>query len=204
VVVVDLRRQAAPPELEAAPQRGGEERETGSAKDFGRVLASFSRDTASAGESPRPAAGGQSAPGLWRSVQERLVPEIVQRTGIILRDGGEGEIRLVLRPEHLGSVRIRLHLGESSLEGRIVVDNYNVKELLEANLEQLKTALRQEGYASANIDVSVSGDETRREASRNETGPLTAAAGSRAEEFERAAPLAWEAGLGFTTVNLFV
>ena len=202
VVVVDLRRQAPTPETEAARQRGGEERETGAAKDFGRVLAG--RDSAFTGESPRPVAAGQSPPGLWRSVQERLLPEIVQRTGIILRDGGEGEIRLVLRPEHLGSVRIRLHLGESSLEGRIVVDNYNVKELLEANLEQLKTALRQEGYASANIDVSVSGDGTRGEAGRNETGLELAGAGRQASEFERTAPLAWEAGLGFTTVNLFV
>jgi flagellar hook-length control protein FliK len=94
-------------------------------------------------------------------------------------------------------VRIRLHLGESSLEGRIVVDNSNVKELLDANMEQLKSALRQEGYASANIDVTVSGGGGERRGLDTGQG---AAAGRPAEEFQRATPAAWD--LGFTTVNL--
>jgi len=128
-------------------------------------------------------------------LQERLLPEIAHQAGIILRDGGEGEIRLVLKPEHLGSVRIRLHLGESSLEGRIVVDNSNVKELLESNLEGLKSALRQEGYATANIDVTVSGDGGRRR--QMEPDPWAVAERS-AGGFERLAAL----DLGFTAVNL--
>jgi flagellar hook-length control protein FliK len=133
------------------------------------------------------------------ALQERLLPEIVHQAGIILRDGGEGEIRLVLKPEHLGSVRIRLHLGESSLEGRIVVDNSNVKELLDANLEGLKSALRQEGYATANIDVTVSGDGGRRR--QLEPDPaLPAVADRSAGGFERAALAALD--LGFTAVNL--
>jgi hypothetical protein len=197
VVVVDLRARPAETEQQA------ENRKLENApRSFERTLL----EAADAG--PREARPGAAA-GLTRSpaslpgsvFQERLLPEIVQHAGIVLRDGGEGEIRLVLKPEHLGSVRIRLHLGESSLEGRIVVDNSNVKELLEANLEQLKSALRQEGYASANIDVTVSGDGDR----RREVDPgraLPALAARPAEEFERATPVMLD--LGFTAVNLFV
>jgi hypothetical protein len=135
------------------------------------------------------------------ALRERLLPEIVHQAGIILRDGGEGEIRLVLKPEHLGSLRIRLQLGESSLEGRIVVDNSNVKELLEAHLEQLKSALRQEGWASANIDVTLSGGGGDRRDLPPEPAPQ-AIAGRTAGEFERAVPASMELDLGFTAVNL--
>jgi hypothetical protein len=64
-------------------------------------------------------------------------------------------------------------------------------------LEQLKSALRQEGYASANIDVSVSGGRSQgREADSGQALP----AARPAEEFQRSTPLLWD--LGFTTVNL--
>jgi len=204
VFVVDLRRRATEagnsPEARQVAEPAG--RDTGS-HSFERVL--LAREAGAGVESPRDTQAGLprsptslSGSALPRSLQERLLPEIVQRASIVLREGGEGEIRLVLKPEHLGSVRIRLHLGESSLEGRIVVDNINVKELLDANLEQLKSALRQEGYASANIDVTVSGGgEGGGERRGLDTGQ-GAAAVRPAEEFQT--PTAWD--LGFTTVNL--
>jgi len=94
-------------------------------------------------------------PSLLRAFQERLIPEFVRHTGIILKEGGSGEIRLLLRPESLGSVRIRLALGETSLEGRIVVENSTVKDLVEASLDHLRQALRAGGFQSASLEVAV-------------------------------------------------
>ena len=193
VTVTDQR--TSEPEAHRETRRGSEQQDP--AARFERVLLR-GREAGPAAEAARGGPASQPS-ALPRSLQERLVPELVRHAGIILRDGGEGEIRLVLRPENLGSVRIRLQLGESSLEGRIVVDNRDVKELLDANLEQLKTALRQEGYASANIDVTVSGGRGE----RRDLGPLPPAASARrAEQFEASTPAFWD--LGSTTVNLFV
>jgi flagellar hook-length control protein FliK len=211
--VVDLRRQARPsgsePPVEAAARRPGAgeplEREAAGESAASLRGTGFERQLARAVREAPPQDSQQ--PPLFRALQERVIPQIVQRTGIILRDGGEGEIRLVLKPEHLGAVRVRLHLGESSLEGRIVVDNNIVKELLEANLEHLRDALRQEGFTSPNIEVSVGGGRPEDRAPEDREpagGPLPAAAGERAKEFEASTPLAWEAGLGYSTVNIWI
>jgi len=216
VFVVDLRRPARPSrgagpaeaQDEAASRRPASaepaEREPAGEKAGALKGTGFERQLARA---VREAPPQESQPPLLRALQQRVIPQIVQRTGIILRDGGEGEIRLVLKPEHLGAVRVRLHLGESSLEGRIVVDNNIVKELLEANLEHLRNALRQEGFASPNIEVSVGGGRGEgRAPSDGEPGDEApaAVAARRAREFEASAPLAWEAGLGYSTVNIWI
>ena len=212
VFVADLRRPARPgasePQAETVARRPGagepQEREA-SGEPAGLRGTGFERQLARAVREAAPQESQQ--PPLFRALQERLIPQIVQRTGIILRDGGEGEIRLVLKPEHLGAVRVRLHLGERSLEGRIVVDNNIVKELLEANLEHLRNALRQEGFASPNIEVSVGGGRPEgREPAEGEpdSEPPAVLAARPAREFEASTPLAWEAGLGYSTVNIWI
>ncbi len=135
------------------------------------------------------------------SFEERFIPEVVKQTGIILKEGGNGEIRLVLKPENLGSIRIRVTLSESSLEGRIVVDNNSVKELVESSLDNLRNALRLEGY-QANLEVSVG---HRRSWSGNEqaqTQPTGWLAGS-SEEFDKAIPLYLDMKPDFELVNIF-
>jgi flagellar hook-length control protein FliK len=133
--------------------------------------------------------------------EQRFIPEVVKQTGIILKEGGNGEIRLVLKPENLGSLRIRVALSESSLEGRIVVDNNSVKELVESSLDNLKNALRLEGYQT-NLEVSVGhrrswgGDE---QAQTRPTGWLA----SGSEEFDKAIPLYLDMKPDYELVNLF-
>jgi hypothetical protein len=197
VFVLDLR--SAEGENPGEPRRASAAPERAETSSFERALLARESGASGAGARSPGSVSGSALPGS--ALQERLLPEIVHQAGIILRDGGEGEIRLVLKPEHLGSVRIRLHLGESSLEGRIVVDNSNVKELLEAHLWELKSALRQEGYATANIDVTVSGDGGRRRELEPDPA-LPAVADRSAGGFERAIPASLELDLGFTAVNL--
>jgi len=148
------------------------------------------------------AAQRQGGPDLQRAFLERTIPEVVQRTQIILREGGEGEIRLVLKPESLGSVRVRLQIGDSHLEGRIIVENNSVKELFESGLDQLKTALKGEGFQTANLEVTVGQGNTNGQSPQGEL-PGGWAREAR-HEFERALPLLPELGAEDRLVNLVV
>jgi flagellar hook-length control protein FliK len=87
-------------------------------------------------------------------LRTQLPDAVARHTNILVRDGG-GEIRLVLRPESLGSVRINVTIENGSLEGRIFVENASVRDVIESNLASLRAALREEGFANAALDVSV-------------------------------------------------
>ena len=170
-------------------------------REFLTLLKGHSAERGDPG-SPQGGDGQKSAPSL-RTFQERLVPEVVRHTGIILREGGSGEIRLLLKPESLGAVRIRLSLGESSLEGRIVVENNTVKDLMEASLEHLKQALRAGGFQSAALEVTVGNRHNGHQAESPPSVVRVAGAGYR--ELEAAvAPLMELISLEPSLINLVV
>jgi flagellar hook-length control protein FliK len=97
-------------------------------------------------------------------LREMAGSELARSAGIILRNGG-GEIRLVLKPESLGSVRVRLNLSDNVIDGKIIVDNPAVKHVLEGSLDSLTRALSAEGFQTASLSVSVGGGgaDSRRE-----------------------------------------
>jgi len=127
--------------------------------------------------------------------------ELVRHSGIVLRDGG-GEIRLVLKPESLGSIRIRMNLVDNGIEGRIIVDSPAVKQALDGSVDALMKALTAQGFQTASLEVAVGGQGADRE--RQEAEPLPPVRRHSAERFERSVPGIEGLGLGDLLVNLFV
>ena len=103
------------------------------------------------------AAAGRSESPFSAYVREQLGSEVVKQTGIILKNGNRGEIRLVLKPEHLGRVRMRVELDHNRLSGKIFVDSSFVKESFEQGLEELYRAFRSNGYETGTFEVLVDG-----------------------------------------------
>ncbi|MDA8427329.1 MAG: flagellar hook-length control protein FliK, partial [Treponema sp.] len=81
--------------------------------------------------------------------------EIVKNAHIVLKDGDSGMIRLRLKPESLGDVKIELNLSDKNISGRIVVQSDEAKHAFERNLNDLADAFRQGGFESAKLEVSV-------------------------------------------------
>ena len=89
--------------------------------------------------------------------------EIVRQTKMILNDNNSGELRMVLKPERLGFVRIKLNLDDNNIVGRIIVDNNSIKEIFENNMENLLRNFRESGFSSASLEVSVGGGKNRQQ-----------------------------------------
>ena len=100
-----------------------------------------------------------STPAFQKMLSENMNTQIVKQSGIILRDNDQGEIRLVLRPEHLGKVRVRLQLNENQINGRIIVENAFVKEAFDQTLEDLYRAFRNSGFEAGALEVFVDGKQ---------------------------------------------
>ena len=162
-----------------------------------------------------PARRGGAAPAAGRSAQapragadplpqsrfqEVLRDEVVRHASVVVRDGGSGEIRLVLKPESLGEVRIRMKVVDDSIEGRIVVQTNEARELFRDNLASLEAALLEQGFDSARLDVSVSdGNRERPEPDRPVPAVTAVAAG---EELERTARTVLLVDVGTHAVDL--
>ena len=88
------------------------------------------------GENP-PAQGGPSQAFenlLARELHQNLNGDIVRHASIILRDGGEGTIRLSLKPESLGNVKIHLEMAENKIAGRIIVESNDALRAFEREI----------------------------------------------------------------------
>ncbi|GHV69940.1 hypothetical protein AGMMS49928_15070 [Spirochaetia bacterium] len=112
----------------------------------------------------RSAAGNISAPGrafedmLARELHQNLNGDIVRHASIILKDGGEGSIKLSLRPESLGNVKIRLEMADNKITGHIVLESNEALRAFEREIRSLEQAFRDSGFESANLDMSLASD----------------------------------------------
>ncbi len=109
---------------------------------------------------------------LLKDLKEKMNDRIVKESGIILKDGNAGEIKLILKPESLGKVRIRLNLDDNNLSGKIFVETSEVKEVFEQNLFNLEKAFSEKGFSMTSLDVFVGnkGKGDSREKEKNVSG----------------------------------
>jgi flagellar hook-length control protein FliK len=112
----------------------------------------------------------QATETLARRLNGELGRNIVRQARIMLQDADRAELRLIIRPPELGRVRIRLQLENGHIAGRILVDNGNVREVVEQNLSALQRAFEEAGLAMGDLEVST-GDardegDTNREPAR--------------------------------------
>jgi flagellar hook-length control protein FliK len=142
---------------------------------------------------------GLSTTDLQR-MSELLKNEIVKNTGIVLKTNNQGEIRLILKPETLGKVKINLNLNNNRIEGKILVENNIVREMVENSLQGLNHALMDEGFDAVSLHVSV--NDGKQETKEENTAGSRKKGGST--EFEKNIPLLTDSDLDYGLVNLMI
>ena len=84
--------------------------------------------------------------------------EIVERGKIVLRDGNIGEIRLQLKPAHLGNVQIQLKLNEQKkLQGDVVVSSQEAYEAFDEGMGELLASFRDAGFDASSFNLNWKG-----------------------------------------------
>jgi flagellar hook-length control protein FliK len=130
--------------------------------------------TASAGPEPAPAHRSQPAATAdapreapRQPVESEQVVRQVTRFIKVMVDAKQSEVRLNLHPEHLGHIAVKLVVGDGAIRANLVAQDMAVKAALEANLDQLKTRLADQGFQVEQVHVSVGSDSGHPQHSRH-------------------------------------
>lgn len=111
--------------------------------------------------------GGKTALPLHMSFEDALASElrgqlstnIVRDAVIIMRNGGEGVIRLALHPASLGDVKVRLQMTENKIMGRIIVESIEALRAFERELPVLEKAFKDSGFSEADLEMFLAQDD---------------------------------------------
>jgi flagellar hook-length control protein FliK len=137
-------------------------------------------------------------PELLMNVHDQIAREVALKVS-----PNVSEIRIMLKPESLGTVTVHVRMEEGSMVARIDVNQPNVRTALEANLPQLRETLSGKGIQMDRIDVMASTFSSSRESS-NPQHERPRPGLKRADDTE--AVESYEAGryLGYNTMDYLV
>ena len=143
-------------------------------------------------------------------VKAGVFEQIVQRAAVHVKND-QGEIRIDLKPEFLGHVRLQIVTENQQVTVRIHTELSMVRDMIESNIQQLKSDLQQQGLRVERVEVAVTDDPRQHPGRQAQTGAGRkghAAGGVEPAAAETSAGLRPEAsyrwGLGGqTTINMF-
>jgi hypothetical protein len=128
-------------------------------------VADMTVELGTGGGSPEPSEPGSAKTAgqafediLARELHQNLNGDIVRQASILVKDGGEGTIRLSLKPESLGMVKVRLEMAENKITGRIIVESNEALRAFEREIHSLEQAFRDSGFAGASLEMALAGD----------------------------------------------
>jgi flagellar protein FlbC len=95
---------------------------------------------------------------LHQQLKDFATGDVVRHARFVIKENAGGEIRLLLKPEQLGTVRVRLEVQDNRIAGRIIVENSTVRDAFEQTLSDLHRAFREAGLETGSLEVTVGED----------------------------------------------
>ncbi|MDR2510137.1 MAG: flagellar hook-length control protein FliK [Spirochaetaceae bacterium] len=136
---------------------------------------------------------------LARELHQNLNGDIVRHAQLMLKNGGEGTIRLSLRPETLGNVKIHLEMADNKVKGTIVVESAEALRAFEREISGMKEAFINSGFDGASLEMTLAdGGGEKNGAGRGEAETLgTFNTGYSAARYDEAVETVDEGGSYF-------
>jgi flagellar hook-length control protein FliK len=105
--------------------------------------------------------GAAITQALAQELNGALGTNIVQNASMVLRDGGAGLIRLNLKPETLGAVKVKLEMADNKVTGTITVQSEEAYKAFQQQVHGLEQSFRDQGFDNAQLNVTVGGQNAR-------------------------------------------
>lgn len=165
IEVIDQRKGDVYGGSSAAAQKGGSETPFGESSSQGGADLVLSLREGAGGSSERsegsPSGSKTSfADALARELRETYNGDIVKHASVVLKDGGDGLVRLALQPEALGSVKIKLEVADNKIAGRILVETEEALKAFGKELQSLEQAFVDGGFDGASLELALSSGDT--------------------------------------------
>ena len=91
---------------------------------------------------------------LQRTTEDNVMYQLTSKIQHLARSG-ETEIRIQLRPESLGEVKLAIRMEGDIVAARVQVENQQVKQIVESNLQSLRDALSEQNLQAGSFEVNV-------------------------------------------------
>ncbi|MBD3420585.1 MAG: hypothetical protein GF398_10760 [Chitinivibrionales bacterium] len=98
--------------------------------------------------------GQKNVDTVFKNIEKAVMNQILNQVTTALKTG-LNEVRLTLRPESMGEVKLKIRIQEEIVVARINVENTQVKAIVESNLPQLRDALTEHNLRMGSFQVSV-------------------------------------------------
>lgn len=93
--------------------------------------------------------------------------DLVKTGSIILKDNKAGTINLILNPEELGSVKIKLEISDNQITGKILVASKEAYDAFNQNINLLKNAFIESGFTAGGFDLAFTGSNQQGDFGQN-------------------------------------
>jgi flagellar hook-length control protein FliK len=123
---------------------------------------------------------------LARELHQNLNGDIVRQASVVLREGGAGTIRLALKPESLGQVKIHLEMTDNKVSGTIVVESEEALRAFRQELKSLEESFTASGFDTANLNLQLAGGDSGQNEPRQTSEQIASGAGRYAASLESA------------------
>lgn len=97
---------------------------------------------------------GKAAGGLTAAKPQAVMSQVLEGAAQILRDGS-GRVVLSLQPPRLGTLDLDVVVQDNRVKMVMLADNQEVKQLLQAGMDDLRNALQDKGFEIDRLEVLV-------------------------------------------------
>ncbi len=91
--------------------------------------------------------------------QTEVINQIIERMKVSI-NGDTSEVRITLRPEHLGDVTLKIATHNGIVTAEFLAENEQVKALIESNFSDLQDTLRQQGIEVSDFTTGLLSDQS--------------------------------------------